>query len=182
MFNPFLIGKKIYLRAPEGGDEEIKALSENHPDPRESLFNAFPSTLEYHRDHLKRLNNDDKTIIFTICTKEPDKPIGITAFFRLDWVSKAAIYYIAIAEARNWSQGYGKEVTQLMVSYAFETLNLNRIQLHVAAENERAIQVYRSIGFIEEGTLREAMFHRGKYCDFYVMGLLKRDWEKQNKE
>ena len=37
---------------------------------------------------------------------------------------------------------------------------------------------YKKCGFIVEGTLREAMFHQGKYSDFYVMGILKRDFKK----
>ncbi len=38
MQNPFIIGTKVYLRSPEPGDEKIIAFSENHPDPRETLF------------------------------------------------------------------------------------------------------------------------------------------------
>ena len=90
MLNPFLIGKKIYLRAPEPGDENIKALSENHPTARESLFYAIPSNLDFHSEELKKWIRDNNTIIFTVCTREPDAAVGITAFFRVDWVSKAA--------------------------------------------------------------------------------------------
>jgi RimJ/RimL family protein N-acetyltransferase len=55
---------------------------------------------------------------------------------------------------------------------------LNRIQLHVAIENEGAVKVYQNNGFIIEGTLRQAMYHNGKYSDFYVMGLLRSDMHK----
>ena len=65
-----------------------------------------------------------------------------------------------------------------MVDYAFATLNLNRIQLHVSTENERAIDVYEKIGFKIEGKLREVMFFENHYVDFYVMGILKSDWQK----
>jgi RimJ/RimL family protein N-acetyltransferase len=92
-----------------------------------------------------------------------------------------AVYYIAIAEKENWSKGFGKEVTNMMVEYAFETLNLNRIQLHVSVENERAVNAYKKVGYQIEGTLRQAMFHHGRYVDFFVMGILKEDWLK-NKE
>ena len=53
MTNPFLIGDKIYLRAPEPGDEEIYSLSQNHPDPRENLFYALPSSVAIHRENIK---------------------------------------------------------------------------------------------------------------------------------
>jgi diamine N-acetyltransferase len=64
-----------------------------------------------------------------------------------------------------------------MVDYAFKTLNLNRIQLHVYVGNARAVEVYKNVGFKVEGTLREAMYHNGAFCDFYVMGLLRSDLE-----
>jgi RimJ/RimL family protein N-acetyltransferase len=177
MKNPFLIGEKIYLRAPENGDEEIVALSENHPEPRANLYYTFPTNLEIHADRLKQKQNDHTTIYFIICTKENDKPIGATAFVRIDWIGRMATFYIAIAESENWNKGYGKEATKLMTDYAFATLNLNRIQLHVSKENNRAIDVYEKIGFVKEGELREAMYFDSHYIDFYVMGILKKDWE-----
>ena len=92
-----------------------------------------------------------------------------------------AVFYIAIAEKENWSKGFGKEATRLMVDYAFKTLNFNRIQLHVSVENERAVNAYKNAGFVIEGTLRQAMYHKSKYVDFYVMGILKEDWQKTDR-
>jgi RimJ/RimL family protein N-acetyltransferase len=66
-----------------------------------------------------------------------------------------------------------------MVDYAFMTLNLNRIQLHVCAENTPAIKIYERVGFQKEGVLRQAMFRKGNYVDFWVMGILRSDWLKQ---
>ena len=177
MKNPFLIGNLIYLRAMEDGDEEIIAQTENHPDVRETLFYALPTSIDLIQDKWKKLRDDSNSIVFIICCKNPDKPIGITAFHRIDWVSKMAILYIAIADSENRSKGFGSEATKLIIDYAFNTLNLNRIQLHVAIENEKAITVYKKSGFVIEGTLRQAMFRDGKYHDFYVMGLLKEEYQ-----
>jgi diamine N-acetyltransferase len=178
MKNPFIIGEKIYLRAPEDGDEEIIAITENHPDSRKSLFYAFPTDLESIRDKWNKFRDDPNTIVLIICSKNPEKPIGIAAFHRIDWVGRMAIFYIAIADMENRSKGFGSETTKLIMDYAFNTLNLNRVQLHVAVKNEKAINVYKKIGFEIEGTLRQAMYQDGKYHDFYVMGLLKKDHNK----
>lgn len=177
-YSEFLQGKKIYLRAYVPGDENMIARIENHPDPRETLFYAIPTTLEQQREKINKLVADHTSIHFTICRNEDDEPVGQTAFVRIDWVGRMAIYYIGIADKINWNKGYGKETTALMLDYAFKTLNLNRIQLHVAAENEAAVKIYQKSGYTIEGTLREAMYHNGKYCDFYVMGILRKDWEK----
>jgi len=169
------MGKSVYLRAPEPGDEKIIALSENHPDPRENLFYAVPTSLADHKEKILNEHADPNTIVLTICTRDQDQVIGKTAFYRIDWVGRMAVYYIAISETRNWQKGYGGEVTRLMVDYAFETLNFNRIQLHVHKDNKAAVKVYENTGFIIEGTLREAMYHQGNYCDFYVMGIIRKD-------
>lgn len=176
--NPFLIGKKIYLRAVEPGDEVIIAASENHPDARSALYIALPTSNEIQLTRLKQKSQDHSTIYLMICSVETGKPIGCTAFVRIDWVGRMATFYIAIAEKENWSKGYGKEATNLMVDYAFEQLNMNRIQLHVSAENPRAVRVYEKTGFIKEGTLRQAMFYDNHYIDFYLMALIKEDWMK----
>ncbi len=174
----FLSAEKIYLRPYQSGDAQMIARIENHPDPRQTLFYALPTTVEQQQEKLTRFLNDPNTIILIICRNSDDRAIGETAFFRIDWISRATVFYIAIAEAENWSKGYGSEATRLMVHYAFETLNLNRIQLHVAVENEAAVKSYHRAGFEIEGTLRQAMFHQGVFSDFYVMGILRQDWLK----
>ena len=178
MRNPFLIGEKIYLRAPEQGDEIIYALSENHPQVRAYLYYALPTSTDFHRQRITEREKDPHQIWFTIATIEPDQPVGATGLVRIDWVGRMATFYIAIAEAKNWSRGYGREATRLMVDYAFGTLNLNRVQLHVSKENERAVKVYRQTGFTIEGTLRQAMYFDNRYIDFYLMAILKEDWQQ----
>ncbi|MBP7462493.1 MAG: GNAT family N-acetyltransferase [Candidatus Delongbacteria bacterium] len=181
MINPFLIGEKIYLRAPEPGDENVAAAGENHPQPRETLYYALPSSLEQQRAKIKTWQEDMHTVIFTLCTIEPDQPVGLTALVRIDWIGRMATFYISIGDAANWSKGYGSEATRLMVDYAFDILNLNRVQLHVSTENPRAVSVYEKIGFVVEGTLRQAMYHHDRYVDFYLMGILRQDWLKTNR-
>ena len=175
----FLEGTGIFLRAYNEGDEQLVARIENHPDTRETLFYALPTSPKQQRDVLLDRIKDPNNVIFIICRKEDGEPIGQTALFRIDWVGRAAVFYIGIADKENWSRGYGSEATALVAEYAFNTLNLNRIQLHVAVENKRAVKVYQRTGFVIEGTLREAMFRDGQYHDFYVMGLLKSDWQRQ---
>lgn len=178
MKNPFIIGDKIYLRAPEAGDEELIVITENHPECREALFYALPADLSSIRDKWNKMRDDPNSIVLIICTKNTDKSIGIAAFHKIDWVGRMAIFYIAIANTKDRSKGFGGEATALIMDYAFNTLNLNRVQLHVAVENEKAIKVYKKTGFEIEGTLRQAMYRNGKYHDFYVMGLLKKDYLK----
>jgi RimJ/RimL family protein N-acetyltransferase len=178
---PFLAGEKVYLRPVEENDSLLLYKGKNDPAVRETLFLFFPMTLEQAKDELRSWTSSKEIILFTICLKEDDRPVGQTAFVRIDYVSRAAIFYISIYDPSEWAKGYGGEATQLMVNYGFDILNLNRIQLHVFADNSAGVKAYEKAGFVKEGVLRQAMYHHGQYCDFYVMGILREDWEKQRR-
>jgi RimJ/RimL family protein N-acetyltransferase len=176
MNTPFLIGDKIYLRPISLEDSVLLSQGENDPLIRETLFLAFPLAVSQAEEKIRQYINSREAIVLVIVEKDSDRSIGQTAFFRLDYVSRAAVFYLAILDPSFWSRGYGTEATQLMIDYAFATLNLNRIQLHVCAENTSAIKIYQRVGFIKEGELRQAMFRNSHYADFWVMGMLRSDW------
>jgi len=182
MKNPFLIGNKIYMRAFESGDEKMLAQTENHPALRETLYYALPTSPELQAERWLKKSKDQHNVVFVICSKKTDELLGITSLERIDWIGRMATFYIAIASEKDWSKGFGSEVTRLMTDYAFNTLNLKRIQLHVSVDNERAVKVYKSAGFKIEGTLRQAMYHNGYYSDFYVMAVLRDDLVKVKRE
>jgi diamine N-acetyltransferase len=176
--NPFLIGEKIYFRPIETENAKFLSKGENNPIVRESLFLALPVSLTNEQEKIEQYIKSKDAIVLIIVEKETNQPVGQTAFFRIDYISRAAIFYLAILDPAYWSKGFGSEATKLMVDYAFKMLNLNRIQLHVCAENIAAIKIYERVGFIKEGVLRQAMFRNGNYVDFWVMGILKNDWLK----
>lgn len=78
-------------------------------------------------------------------------------------------------------QGYGREALSLLQKFAFETLNLNRLELEVYDFNERGRRCYASCGFKEEGRLRQKMFKNGKYCDVIVMSVLAEEYRANQK-
>lgn len=174
--NLFLKGEKIYLRPIELEDAPLFSRGENDPIVRESLFLALPISLKTEQAKIEQYLQSKEAIVLTIIEKETSHPVGQTAFFRIDYISRAAIFYLAILDPAYWSKGLGAEATQLMVNYAFKTLNLNRIQLHVCAENVPALKIYQRVGFTKEGVLRQAMFRNGNYVDFWVMAILRSDW------
>lgn len=178
----FLDGNAIYLRAFESGDITMVTRMENHPHPRETLFFALPTNTETQQEKTSLLINDPNAILFTICSKADKQPVGQTALVRIDWIGSMATFYLGIADKENWSKGYGSETVKMILDYAFNELNLNRIQLHVAEKNQAAVQLYKKSGFIVEGKLRQAMYQHGKYWDFYLMGILKTDWESNREK
>ncbi len=172
----FLEGEKIYLRPFQEKDVDIIEFGKNNTKVRETLFLFAPQTREDVEEEIKKWLADKTTALFTICENKTHNPVGQTALFRIDYISRAAIFYIAIYDPRYWSKGYGTEATKLMLEYSFDILNLNRIQLHVAVENIKGVKAYERTGFKIEGTLREAMYHHNKYIDFHVMGILRNEY------
>ncbi len=173
-------GENIYLRPyDEVNDLTMFYFGENNSMIRDSLFLYSPITKEDAKNKINEWVSKSENKIFTICESKTDKPIGITGLFRVDQISRSGVFYIAIYNPQFWSKGCGKEATQLVLEYSFDILNLNRIQLHVATTNKKGINVYKAKGFTIEGTLREAMYHNNKYVDFYVMGILRKEFYKK---
>ena len=164
----FIEGNKIYLRPFEEKDADLVYFGKNNEAVRETLFLFEPITKAKIFSELQECSNGKENILFTICSQENNTAVGQTALLRIDNISRAAVFYIAIYNPEYWSKGYGKEATALVIKYAFDILNLNRIQLHVSIDNEKGIAAYKKAGFQHEGTLREAMYHNNKYVDFYV--------------
>ena len=173
----FCEGENVFLRPyNEATDLEMFFFGENNPKVRDTLFLFNPLTKNDAKTKIDDWTSKNENKIFTICENKTDIPIGITGLFRIDNVSRAATFYIAIYNPEFWSKGYGKVATKLVIEYSFDLLNLNRIQLHVAISNVNGVKAYESSGFIIEGTLREAMYHNNEYIDFYVMGILRNDY------
>ena len=179
----FIKGNCIDLRPAEPRDAVLFATCNNSPEARQSFFTHTPCSLHNEEKRVAEFYRPGGDYIpLVICKKDLyEIGLGVTAFHRLDYVSRAAVFSICIPEEKNWGYGYGQEATALMMEYGFDILNLNRIQLHVWEKNERAIRAYGKTGFQREGLLREAMYHNGEYCNFMVMGLLAREWRSMPK-
>jgi len=80
-------------------------------------------------------------------------------------------------EKAEWSKGYATEATHLLIGHAFETLNLNRVWLHVYDKNPRALRAYEKVGFKKEGVLRQDHYREGRYWNTIVMAILREEWE-----
>jgi RimJ/RimL family protein N-acetyltransferase len=76
-----------------------------------------------------------------------------------------------------WGQGYATEAAGAMLQWAFATLGLNRVQAETDTRNVASSRVLEKLGFVREGTLREACIVNGEVSDSWVYGLLRRQWK-----
>ena len=67
----------------------------------------------------------------------------------------------------------GKQTFALVFQLAFSHLNMHRIWLDVFTDNEKAIGLYKKLGFKTEGLLRECYWDGEKFKSLYLMSLLE---------
>jgi RimJ/RimL family protein N-acetyltransferase len=177
MKNPFLIGTNVYLRPLEREDAAQIVAWLNDPEITHSLTLYRPLSRRAEEDYLDKLAASEPEIGLGIAVRETDRLIGVTGLKDLDVKNRSACFGIVIGEKAEWDKGHGTEATALMVRYAFETLNLNRVWLHVLEYNQRGVRAYEKVGFRKEGVLRQEHYRHGRYWDTITMAILRADWD-----
>jgi RimJ/RimL family protein N-acetyltransferase len=76
-----------------------------------------------------------------------------------------------------WGQGYATEAARAVLGWAYDTLDLNRVQAEADTRNAGSARVLEKLGFVREGTLREDCVVGGDVSDSWVYGLLRREWQ-----
>ena len=79
--------------------------------------------------------------------------------------------------AAAWGHGYATEAARALLQWAFDTLDLNRVQAEADTRNHASARVLEKLGFVREGTLREDCIVNGEVSDSWVYGLLRREWQ-----
>jgi ribosomal-protein-serine acetyltransferase len=69
-------------------------------------------------------------------------------------------------------QGIALAATKILAKWGFEVLGLNRIEIHVAADNARSLRVAEKSGAKREGILRNNMLLNGKIHDSIMHSLI----------
>ena len=181
MNNPFLAGKLVYLRALDKPDALVILPWVNDPEVTRHLLVHRPFSLAAEEAFIENVNRSETDVVFGICQREPDRLVGVAGLHRFDHTNRHAMFGIFIGEADARGRGLGTDATALILQYAFNTANLNRVWLHVFEDNPGGIHVYEKLGFVREGLLREDTFREGRYRNTVVMGILRADWKSRKR-
>lgn len=115
--------------------------------------------------------------IFSIKTLEDDQLIGNCSLFGIDNKNRSAEIGILIGEAGYRDKGFGTDATRVLLRFAFNEVNLNRVYLRVFDYNGRAIRSYEKVGFVQEGRERQAIWRENTYHDVHLMAILREEWQ-----
>ena len=86
-----------------------------------------------------------------------------------------SIEFRRIALRRN-GLGYGQEALALILKLCFEHYGCHRLWLDVFEDNQRALHLYRKVGFIQEGILRECKKSNSGYRSMVIMSMLEQEY------
>ncbi len=167
-------GQKVLLRATRREDMALQWEFENDPelhflDGSKPRPTSMEYLLAFYDNTLAKLAADETAFAIEV----DGNYIGHCGLHAVDDEAHTCELGIEIGDRGYWGQGYGRDAVRLLLTYAFEHMNMNRVWLNTHSENERAIRCYKACGFVEEGRLRQQIWIRGHYVDRVIMGVLK---------
>ncbi len=84
---------------------------------------------------------------------------------------------IGFAVARSqWGRGLASEAVAALIAFAFERIQLHRLEADTEPRNERSLRLLERLGFRREGHLRERYYVDGERQDTVLLGLLRPEW------
>lgn len=113
-----------------------------------------------------------------IALEGEDRIVGTTTLAAWDRVHRRAELGFALRRDC-WGRGFGTEAVERIVRFAFDELDLHRLEADADPRNDASLRILRKIGFREEGFLRQRYLLGGEPQDAVFLGLLRSDWVRR---
>lgn len=176
---PALRGESVLLRGRRESDIEDRLHAPIDPEE----YDAYGSTWRrewdgrrYHtRDEVAARFLADQPDAYAWAIEHEGRCIG-GAGLRVNRDQHRAAFWIGLFVPELRGRGLGRQVTRLILDWAFSDLGLHRVELEVLASNRRAIRCYSACGFRQEGVRREAELYPDGWQDFIEMAVLKSEY------
>lgn len=115
----------------------------------------------------------ERSIRWGIARKDDDIVIGTCGFVWLREHRGEIGYDLARSE---WRQGIMYEALDAILDFGFDQLGLNRIEALVMTDNAASAALLHSLGFTQEGLLRQHDFFKGAFHDMRLFSILRSDF------
>jgi len=176
---PTIEGKLVMLRPVRAADaaglaavdsETLRLTGTHRSHGLEALEGWYSSRAEH-----------DDRLDLAIIEKVTGKFAGEVVLNDLNADNLSCGFRILLVGPSQFGRGLGTEATRLVLGYAFDTIGLHRIELEVYTFNTRARHVYENVGFVHEGTKRQALLWDGMWFDAQLMAILAEDWSRHRR-
>lgn len=177
---PVLHGERILLRSPDMGDHEawveLRQISRDFLTPWEPQWPSNDMMRASFRGRIKQYHRDiadDVAYPFFIHTGGNRALIGALTLsnIRRGVAQMATLgYWIGAPYAR---QGYMTDAVRTLLPYAFDHLNLHRVEASCLPHNQASMALLRRSGFAEEGLARGYLKINGEWRDHLLFARLR---------
>lgn len=134
-----------------------------------SVIEEFEETLEQKRNWIQKIleNNREQLIVAEI----DGEVVGLIVFRSKSTIRLAHTgSFTAMVKKEYRNQGIGKLLIKELLSWAEQNPLIEKVSLGVLSTNQRAIELYKSMGFVEEGRkIKEVKFSEDLYVDDILM-------------
>jgi len=159
------------IRPMDHTDLELVLAWRNHPEVRRYMYTQHEITLAEHLLWFERtFQNPKKHLLIFEANHQPQ---GFVSFSEVGDGGVADWGFYAAPDA---SKGSGRQLGRAALCHAFTQLRLHKICGQALAFNERSIQFHQSLGFQQEGCLRDHHFDGVRYHHVNCFGLLRSEW------
>lgn len=114
-------------------------------------------------------------VCFAVTLEGTDTAIGIFQLRQLEPGFGTAEWGFAIGSPY-WGSGIFEEGAKLVLSFAFDTIGVHRLEARSAVRNGRGNGALRKLGAVQEGVLRKSFLRNGEYLDQHLWTILDEDW------
>lgn len=163
----------VRLRALTMDDAKITWKWRNQEEVRND-FSGHPFMISYEDEvswYEKNIKLNFPDTVFGVETTSDKALAGMTFLKKINMIFRHAEFAIIIDSARA-GKGLGKAACYKTLEFAFNNLGLNKVYLKVRTDNNAAVKIYQSCGFVVEGTIRQDVFKNGNFTDQFFMGVL----------
>jgi RimJ/RimL family protein N-acetyltransferase len=171
-------GRLVTLRAIEERDLAALQSWENDPAVQDGIGETHPpSSMDFHDAWFRALKSDPLSQRLIVDT--PDLgAIGLSSIVNIDWRHRHAWHGLVLGAAESRGKGYGTDAIMATMRYAFDELDLERLDGAMIEYNERSLATYcgKRLGWKIEGRRRHYFFRKGRYWDQVLVGITRQDY------
>lgn len=129
----------------------------------------FNMTLENEIDYLKNLsNNDNQIMLVAVLDGKIISNLGYSGGFR-NRTRHCGEFGVAVRK-KYWNNGVASNLINELFKWGKDSKFCEKINLKVREDNEKAIMLYESLGFVKEGLLLKDMKINGSFVNCFFMG------------
>lgn len=103
------------------------------------------------------------------------EPVGLFQVRRMDEDTTTGEWGFALGQPY-WGQGHFVDAARLVLAFAFDEMNLRRLEARSAVANGRGNGALRKVGAVHEGVMRRAFRKDGQRLDQSLWSILADEW------